>query len=245
MGAKEFWLPPRVHQAVQDAEDQWAQEDLIRAVRDVFAGKLVNGAVIGGTATSGGMPVQSAGLQSGNYVAGSAGWRIDDAGNAEFGSGTFRGVVLAKSPSHRRSFASDSLNTAAGTYVVGWGGTGGTSFQVANSPVVIAYDGPDFRVTRQGLYMVTLCFEGNFDTAGLISISVRSGDVISPTTTNGQRQAGNICYSPTSGGFIISASTIVRLFNQEQVWAVFQNTVQADIFAGDSTFFHVTYLSDL
>lgn len=242
MATKEFWLPPKGgSQTIEEAEQQWATEDILQAVRSVFAGKLVNGAVIGGSDTGAdGMPVQSAGLQSGNWSPGSSGWRIEDTGAAEFQSGTFRGTILGKSPTAKHGRNGDALDLVSGTRNISYGRFDSSS----GTEQLIVYQDPAFIVKRAGMWLFTAGIEGNLDASGGIVLAIRgaaAGTVVS--TTAGVRHVGT-SFAGT-GGFILSCSALIKQNANDLAWVTMQNTSQADIFNVSGSFFSCAYISDI
>ena len=76
-----------------------------------FADSHVRGRMIVGVVGS----TESSYIQSGNFVAGSAGWKIDATGNAEFQNGTFRGNIIATSGTFSGTISS-SADIVGGTF---------------------------------------------------------------------------------------------------------------------------------
>ncbi len=241
MSAGAFYLPPRARTVDKSTEESLrAIEDYLQRRANVFAGKLVDGAVIGGTTLdNNGNPVQSAGLQSANWNPGVAGWRLPDDGNAEFQSGTFRGTVLGKSPTLRREQSGASFDVAAGIYVLGYPNV---RFAVGTTGV-LGYTNPAITIKRNGVYDVAVGVKGNMDLNGLFLAGIRSGDsVTAPGTGSGILWVGNSIFA--SGPFFISCSTLLRLFDGDKVWVIVQGTQQFDIHNEPATFFSVAYVSD-
>lgn len=95
-------------------------------------------------------------MQSGNFVTGSAGWKIDKDGNVEFCTGTFRGTLAAVSGTFGSLIVGDSGNIALGktaytddTHAGFWlGDVSGTGkFNIGSSSTkYFHYDGTDLSI---------------------------------------------------------------------------------------------------
>ena len=85
------------------------------------AGKITAGTIAGQEIIVGTNTSDSAVIKSSNYSTGSAGWKIDSDGTAEFESGTFRGNITGATG----TFSGD-LNAAGGTFSGNISGASGT-----------------------------------------------------------------------------------------------------------------------
>lgn len=241
MPARQFYLPPRAKGTDRSTEESLrAIEDYLQSVREVFDGKLTNGAVIGGTILdSNGMPVAAGGMQSGNYIGGSAGWRVSDSGSAEFQGGTFRGTVLGKSPSMTRGINATAFDVAAGQYVVAF-----PRLEVETGDTgILEYTAPTITTRRSGLYLVLAGFEVNMDAIGNLGCYIMGQQPGAVSATSGLRQAGNTLRG--SGPFLISATAVLRQNANDQAFVVLESTAQFDLIRTRSTFLSKIYLSDL
>lgn len=75
-----------------------------------FNNVTVRGTVFANAGLIGGNTIDASGLQSSNYVAGSAGWRINSGGAVEFGSGVFRGSLSGATGTFSGVLTADAVN---------------------------------------------------------------------------------------------------------------------------------------
>ena len=90
-------------------------------IATLSAGKITAGTISGQTIIVGTNTSDSAIIKSSNYSTGSAGWKIDSDGTAEFESGNFRGNITGATG----TFSGD-LNAAGGTFSGNLSAAGGT-----------------------------------------------------------------------------------------------------------------------
>ena len=235
--ASQFYLPPQPKgQDPALASTLRSIEDHIQSTRTFYSGTILPGAKIAGSETNPatGIDLTGGGMQSPNFVSGSAGWRMADSGNVEFFNGTFRGNVQQTAVSCHAERGADSLNNPAGSYSLllptvkhNLGG------QIT---VGLNYLSP----SRTGIYLVMGYANLTLDVSGMAAGAyLRHGPTVG---TGGTFLAANILSNQAMGGSGLGITTPVRLTAGTKVWLLITTNAQFDLLSESYVALH--YLSE-